>query len=764
MRRRQKGKDSTSGGRRAGQSSRTDGGSRRRQISEGDTSSRFLTGCRTVALATVSLLLLAAAVYFLALPSDYRGERATHRQEQEEAEEAGAVDSGVSCDELMADAKDILDHQPPSRWESALDLLAACALQEPDNAAPRWNLAVALLRMERVEEALGFMEEALTRDPKNVNYLKSGGAFLSKSGYHPEAIRCLEWYLEMSLGVPSWEHLLASISVQREDEWVFLYDVDDIIQLFHILLNSYLQDKQLIKAGYLYKVTIGLQGPENDKDMILAYSLFSFGLGDVATGIKHLQWYTEYQYVEQGYGDASQAYDVVTAHSLRLLTAGLDSNIISIAKNLLTAGQVVWEELAYNCELDESYAFNFSTSVALSSISKVLIQCILSQDIINRLVQDGAVVFAENIFGWSPLLHAAALGSPDALQQLLSHEADPQVRTVLAHTALHIAAIRGSYRVVLPLVQAGLRPTDIDYFNRTALQIACLQKWSAKGMADAFQQNLPDNCPSPTKYSPPLKHSLQGGWLPSGVTLPEELLTEQCDFDVVVSPDAHTFLYDYLALQRPVLIRNATNSHAMRSLFHLWQRNRLEQELGSLVVSEFETPYSPFAGKGKQTTLKSFLSDMKSLYEEHKLFAKAEEVVSPTSVHADVTEDSPVLTGFKLPEALNPNLTHIAPTRTHLQLGPALSGSAMHFQRDTWNLLIYGQRRWFLYPPDRAMYLTQSVWAWWQEERGGAAWECVQHPGDMVFVPGMWSHAVINLRESVGISSEFIYGISEFSI
>ena len=54
----------------------------------------------------------------------------------------------------------------------------------------------------------------------------------------------------------------------------------------------------------------------------------------------------------------------------------------------------------------------------------------------------------------------------------------------------------------------------------------------------------------------------------------------------------------------------------------------------------------------------------------------------------------------------------------------------------------------------------------WKEtyQNSPDALECVQHLGDMVFVPDMWGHAVINLREGVGVASEFIYGASEFSI
>jgi hypothetical protein len=39
--------------------------------------------------------------------------------------------------------------------------------------------------------------------------------------------------------------------------------------------------------------------------------------------------------------------------------------------------------------------------------------------------------------------------------------------------------------------------------------------------------------------------------------------------------------------------------------------------------------------------------------------------------------------------------------------------------------------------------------------RKSRALECVQRPGDIVFVPGNWGHAVINTHASVAIAIEF---------
>ena len=704
------------------------------------------------------------------LPSDLSEETWTAEDEEKALEELEElyINSGLSCQQLMDGAKAILDKRPKEEWEHALDLLATCALQEPENAAPRWNLAVMLDQLGREDEALNFLDEALDLEPNNLEYLKTGGAMLSRKGYHTEGIRCLERFLERSLHVPRWDELLASISIQREDEWSFLLEIEDIVHILEVLQTSYLSERKLIKAGYLYKILIGLKGDSAELDLIAAYSFFAFGLGDCTTGIYYLRRFTEKQYVMRGYGDTGQAYDVVTAHSLRLFTAGFDSNIVSIAKKLLMAGEVVWDELEFNCELTKKDFFNYSTIVRQSDVRKTLIRCVRVQNVMKRLIDDGAAVYAENMFGWTPLLHTSALGSQDLVKQLLKNHADSQARTVLAHTSLHVAAMRGSYGVIEPLVQAGLRPSDTDYFNRTALQVACLHRWSAKGMAKVLHMRLPQLCPSPVVYSPPPKLCPQGGWLNSGVPLPVKLTREGCDFDVMTESDIDQFVFDYLALQRPVLVRNATNSHLLKRLYQTWQRSKFEQEFGKLSVTEAEIPNAESFGytTSTKTTLKEFMGKLKRYHSETKELGSIDHVHNPTHILETVPPDSPLLANFRPPDVLNPDLTHINTMKTQFYMGPPLSGVPVQFHRNAWDVLIYGQKRWFVYPPDRALYSKQHVWEWWKEtyKNRPDALECVQHPGDMVFIPDMWGHGVINLRESVGVASDFVYGAAEFSI
>ena len=681
--------------------------------------------------------------------------------------EKGPQDDEVKkCQALMSEARQLVERSPQTEWAPAIDLLATCASQEPSNSSPRWNLAVVLLQMGRTEEALEFMDEALTLDPNNYENLKTSGLLLSQIGLHSRVIICLEGYLEVTLRVPSWEQLLASISIQREDEWAFLLELEDVIRILEVLQSAYLHEKALIKAGYLYKVIIGLKGEEVELELLSSYAFFAFGLGDFVTGINYLRLFTERQYMLEGYGDLDQAYDVVSAHSLRLFTAGFDIQVTGIGKNLLTGGDAVWEELVYNCKLGPQDAINYTTRVYQSDLRQIFIKCVQMQNIVEHLLEDGAVVYAENYFGWTPLLHAVSIGSVVMVRHLLRKKADPLSRTVLAHTSLHVAAMRGSFNVVFTLLQAGLSANEVDYFNRTALKVACLHNWSAEGLARALDHKLPAKCVEKPIYHPPPRLSMYGGWLSSAFVLPQDLTSERCDFDVLSVSDAKTFVFDYLSLQRPVLVRNATSIHVMKKLYQLWKRNKFVNEYGDLSF-KVVVPHAESIGmsSSNKTSLNDFLGEMKQFQVDHKHLSIGS-VHSPTYIFETISQGSLLLKEFSPPAVLDENITHISHFKLQFYLGPPLSGVPVHFKRSAWNVLIYGQKRWFLYPPDRAFYSKEHVLEWWRDSYRASpdAFECMQYPGDLVFVPDMWGHAFISLREGVSVTSEFIYGGSEFSI
>jgi len=713
------------------------------------------------------VVILCAGIYFA--PRNYKRTPQKFQDTSQPAENKETSKEVPTCESLMDAAKRLIDTNDEKSYEPALDLIASCIVQEPNNTAALWNLASILLKAGRTDEALMFVDDALTKDPNNLEFYRSASLLLFDLHRHSEAVSALERYLELLLSVPSWPHLLASLVGQREDEWSFLLATSEdikIIDFFLKLLKSYLHEKLVLKASYLYKIIVGLKGISNSKDLISSFAFLSLGLGDISTGIKYLRHDMEVKYVDEGFGNEEYAYEVVTAHSLRLLTAGFDANIVNIARQLLMVGQNAWDEHEYNCQLSEEERIDFDVVVRQADVRRIFSLCLTRQEIVDNLVGEGAVVYAENRFGWTPLLNAASLGSVSVLNSILSHSQDgPQSRTALWHTSLHIAAMKGNYDIVKPLIEAGLSPKEQDLLNQTALDVACSHRWTAEKFTAALgKTKLPSNCLKKVPYHPPVKHS-QGGWNNSPFDIPDTLTEEKCDFDVVSDISNEDFLYQYLSLQRPVIVRNVLNSKNAKNLFRKWQRQQFVKEYGSLNFKEVVVPYGESFGYSdsvtKLVTLQEFVEKMDQLSQ----MGEKEYPSQPSYIFEPISENSPLLDDFVLPTMLDPELTHATLSHVQLYVGPALSGAPGHFHRSAWNILIYGKKRWFLYPPTEAFYSQQHVWQWWQQQqKPTGAMECIQYPGDLVFVPDMWGHAVLNLQESVGLAAEFIYGASEFSL
>ena len=765
-------------------------------INNDNTKSRYIK----LVILMVIVVLVGGLVLNLAFPGSYSGPRHKHTEKgaeknkaedkiknakMEDGKDATLENEYVSdCESLMNDARHLLARQTGQQdGEHVLDMIASCILKEPNNAAARWNLAAALLQLKRVEEALPFIDEALTLAPDNKQYFLDAGNVFGNLMRPKEAVRCYERYLELLIHTSNWPHLLASISVQREDEWTFLYDTDEnIVDVLELLLEQYLRDKDsLIKAGYLFKIVIGLKGAENDLELVKAYTYFSFGLCDFSNGMNSLHVLTEHQYVYQGYGDRERAFDIVSTHALRLFTAGLDGYLTSIARNLLINGENVLNELIYNCDLSKDLQqIDYSSVIKQSDVKQILVKCILVQNVLPVIIENGAIVHAENIFGWTPLLQAVSLNSTETIFQLLQARADPQSRTPSGMTAIHIAAIKGSTDVVLPLIQAGLKTSDTNVLNQTALDIACSHRWYVKEFAKSLNVvQLPAGCPSPLKYLPPLKQGFKsGGWLTPSLPLPTDLTTEVCDIDVLgYNIDVNDVLLDYLILQKPVLIRNATNPTVAKRLFQFWQRNKIIKEYGDLLLKEITEPMSEYGINQSFVSLKQFLDKMKIINEEQSIIGDINNIKAPPSILHTLSSDISIHEHFEIPSVLNLNLTEMISTKYLLHIGPAFSGVSPRFHQSSWDALVFGRRKLFLFPPKYAFYSKQHVFDWWRQNRNQAiddeqnrneptsiVWECIQYPGDVLILPDMWGHAALNLRESIGISSEFVYGANEFSL
>jgi ankyrin repeat protein len=97
-----------------------------------------------------------------------------------------------------------------------------------------------------------------------------------------------------------------------------------------------------------------------------------------------------------------------------------------------------------------------------------------------------------------------------------------------------------------------------------------------------------------------------------------------------------------------------------------------------------------------------------------------------------------------------------------LALGPPLSGAMPHFHPDAANVLVFGLKLWLVWAPQDAAFSgshARDFFREWLRSEGPAAGETptiafLQEPGDLVFVPAHFGHAILNLADSLALAVE----------
>ena len=90
------------------------------------------------------------------------------------------------------------------------------------------------------------------------------------------------------------------------------------------------------------------------------------------------------------------------------------------------------------------------------------------------------------------------------------------------------------------------------------------------------------------------------------------------------------------------------------------------------------------------------------------------------------------------------------PVLRWLILGPALAVNPLHcdiWKTSAWSALVLGCKSWLLLPPAPLSSTVPSA---------SKAFICSQEVGDIIFVPGGWSHEVLYHEESIAITGNFV--------
>lgn len=314
------------------------------------------------------------------------------------------------------------------------------------------------------------------------------------------------------------------------------------------------------------------------------------------------------------------------------------------------------------------------------------------------------------------LIHEAVLnGHLPLLESICSRNSSAiSLKDNWSRTVLHLMAIFDIDDKILSDKMSPQVESIKDGFGRTAADI---RAWK--------QQSVQTSLRSVDAH---------GGWDSQSLS---KYSTNKQQIDVV---DYRTlswaqFQERYASCAKPVLIRGVPNVDVLQ---RKWQRETFERRYASLPVEVGDIPYARSLGRGGG--IKTF-AEYRATKEDYAF------VQLNSKQHASILNDIPKLGYF----------SNFLAVQTQFYQGVAGTGAPMHLHVDAWNCLVYGEKRWFLMPPFQGGYSAMPIRQWVDELYPTMqVLECTQRTGDILYVPKYWSHAVLNIRESIGIASEFL--------
>ncbi|KAK6742594.1 hypothetical protein RB195_010073 [Necator americanus] len=147
-------------------------------------------------------------------------------------------------------------------------------------------------------------------------------------------------------------------------------------------------------------------------------------------------------------------------------------------------------------------------------------------------------------------------------------------------------------------------------------------------------------------------------------------------------------------------------------------------------------------------------------YIEHRLKPQSRDIRGNETMYlfGDIDQKlwAPLLTAYRIPKWSLPGHSPA------LSFGIAGAGTGVpfHFHGPVFAEVIYGSKRWFLYPfEDRPAFDPDiSTLEWYLSEypslpREKRPFECVLKPGEIIYLPDKWWHATLNTETSVFIST-----------
>ena len=267
-----------------------------------------------------------------------------------------------------------------------------------------------------------------------------------------------------------------------------------------------------------------------------------------------------------------------------------------------------------------------------------------------------------------------------------------------------------------------------------------------------------------------------GKWRYSGSDICERLSSldsSQSGYTPVEVVDANALTTDmfsdrFLSQRKPVIIRGAL-AHWPAVSEGKWELSTLLKRFKHIVFKVGEDD----SGRKLKIKMKTFMDYMKHQTDDSPLYLFESGMVGASSSLRD---------DYWIPEYFPDDYLNLVgkdnkPPHKWFCMGPKRSGTTVH--RDpmgtaAWNAVTMGVKRWVLFEPQEDKTLVKARKYKQKGEDDEAIhyfdfllprmrqanpnlriYECIQQPGDLIFVPGQWWHGVLNLTDTVAVTHNY---------
>eukprot|EP00163_Fabomonas_tropica_P001331 TRINITY_DN11006_c0_g1_i1.p1 TRINITY_DN11006_c0_g1~~TRINITY_DN11006_c0_g1_i1.p1 ORF type:complete len:837 (-),score=179.23 TRINITY_DN11006_c0_g1_i1:965-3475(-) len=435
---------------------------------------------------------------------------------------------------------------------------------------------------------------------------------------------------------------------------------------------------------------------------------------------------------------------------------------VIVSKHILTKGLKLPPQLSGNTDSLEGWGFDLHPRV-LKGYDRMYNRSVFDLEMskgfqaMTQLLLDvpGIDVNGKDEYDATPLHLIAYHGDVGVAKQLIKAGAQVNVRDRHGLSPLFLAATRNYVPMVRYLLEQGANKSDIA-------DVKFYGDWQEGEYDDGIRYHRPvpveRRKPYVKKVNP--RTADGGGWNNKEKA---EVDINFCDLERRSNLTVGEFVKEYLLPGKPVVITDACEHWPA---FELWRKESFREKFADarfkIMTDKNGRPHS------LDQTGSEYLKWLDKHSGErfpHYLFDGAFEDPYP-----EILEDV-----GRIPHSGQSNLKlrqdyfNMFQYFTYqLVVGPAFAGANPHFHHTTWNTLLFGRKRWMIWPPAQSFYSSKHPHRWFDEDwervqKENQPLECIQESGDLFFLPDMWGHAVVNLNDAVAIAESTFFGWDSFS-